>query len=294
MVSKVKEIFLKIVALDKEERNLFLEKIREKDSLLWKELKSLLEKSNSDSGIFSMKVNFSSSQLLETLSYIEVSKDYIGVRFGDFKAVELFSSGGHGLLYKGRSDRGSQAIIKLPVPFLEAKVVRRFFEREARFYVQLQDFPVPKFYCWGMHKGEIPYIVREFVEGTVLKRGMGEEVLKMVIETVFKFHDAGVILGDVSPSNFILSKDRLVLIDLGTLSWEHERLPAYWPFNPDFSAPWVKKGVPPSRSSDQYSLLLTVAYLADDKVSRYVAETLKSFGKKDYLTKKELYKIIKL
>jgi Kae1-associated kinase Bud32 len=60
----------------------------------------------------------------------------------------------------------------------------------------------------------------EWIEGEKLKDVINPEISRMVGETVGRLHRGGIIHGDLTTSNMILSRNRICLIDFGLSYYE--------------------------------------------------------------------------
>ena len=68
-------------------------------------------------------------------------------------------------------------------------------------------------------------IVMERIRGTPVKSAMSAEVCKEIGRAVARLHSAGIVHGDVTPMNMILSGGRIYFVDFG-LAFHDERLEA--------------------------------------------------------------------
>ncbi len=119
---------------------------------------------------------------------------------------------------------GRRAIIKRRVPKkyripeVDFEIRKERTVHEARIMKRVRELGIPTPIIYDVDKAECE-IVMEYIEGTPLKelilRGERKHLL-LLGKQVGRMHKNGIIHGDLTPLNVILSKDsRLVMIDFG-------------------------------------------------------------------------------
>ncbi|HEX7840690.1 MAG TPA: serine/threonine-protein kinase [Kofleriaceae bacterium] len=117
-----------------------------------------------------------------------------------------------------------------------------------------------------------PYLVMEYVPGRPLERIIREEqipvarvvhLFEQVLSALGAAHDSGIVHGDVKSDNFMVEliggHEHVTMIDFGLARVAappaHDRLQEGAPImgTPDYMAPEVVRGEPPTHASDLYS-----------------------------------------
>jgi eukaryotic-like serine/threonine-protein kinase len=126
--------------------------------------------------------------------------------------------------------------------------------------------------CCNLPDGT-PYIVMQYIPGLPLGCLIGEDRLSLVralelfaqiLSAIGAVHDSGIIHADVKSDNFLVEsfeeRDHVTLIDFGLAQFagEHSRLRAengerVISGTPDYMAPEVIRGEPPTHASDLYA-----------------------------------------
>lgn len=155
----------------------------------------------------------------------------LGTRCGPWAVDGLIGSGGMGRVYLGHRADGAyaqQVAIKMIAnPGLDARQ-RAFFEFECRMQAQMHHPAIVQIHDAGVHEGERPYLVMEYIDGEVIDRWCGErraslaqrvELLRQVCQGVQHAHQKGVIHRDLKPSNVLVAevdgRPRPKIIDFG-------------------------------------------------------------------------------
>ncbi len=145
---------------------------------------------------------------------------------------------------------------------------RERFRQEARSAANLSHPNIVTVHDFGLDQGHL-FIVMEFIPGTDLKSLIKErgrlnvdEALELMIQAcqgVGYAHRAGLVHCDIKPHNFLVTPDMLLKVTdfgiaraLSTIS-KDEKNEVVWG-SPHYFAPEQASGLPPSPSSDVYSL----------------------------------------
>jgi serine/threonine protein kinase len=148
-----------------------------------------------------------------------------GARLGPYEIEGRLGTGGMGEVYRARDVRLQRtvAIKVLPSEFASDATLKARFEREARAISSLNDPHICALYDVGHEDGRA-YLVMEYCEGATLADRVGtgklplEQVLRFgiqIAEALEKAHRSGVIHRDVKPSNIMITKSGVKLLDFG-------------------------------------------------------------------------------
>lgn len=195
--------------------------------------------------------------------------------FGRYRPLQLLGSGASGEVYK--------AFDPLLKKFVAVKVLRTLtaaqmvsFQEEARATSTLNHPGIVRLLDFGVTPGGTPYMVLDFIDGTVLSGYLEEnaplkwteccDIAVKLCEALSYAHDHRVLHRDIQPGNVILSRDAgalsVHLIDFGLAkiiqdqqSWrelpEGSQTLAGTPF---YMSADTARGLPYDRRSEVYSL----------------------------------------
>jgi len=148
-----------------------------------------------------------------------------GSRLGPYEIGSRLGAGGMGEVYRARDARlGRTVAIKvLRGDIAHSAEHRARFEREARTISSLEHPHICSLYDVG-RKGEIDFLVMQFVEGDTLARRL--EKARLPLDQVFRYaidvadavaaaHKRGIVHRDLKPSNIILAKSGAIVLDFG-------------------------------------------------------------------------------
>src|SRR5688500_18131051 len=162
----------------------------------------------------------------------------VGSRLGPFEILAPLGAGGMGDVYRARDTRLDRtvAIKLLPSEFANApgRRVERF-RHEARAIARITHPNICTLHDVGEDDSAI-FLVMEYVDGTTLARRLedGPLPLSLAHRTAIAIADAldhahrnGVVHGDLKPSNIMLTRDSVKLLDFGLakLRERHEEAP---------------------------------------------------------------------
>jgi CheY-like chemotaxis protein len=192
---------------------------------------------------------------------------------GQYRVERWLGDGGMGLVLGARDLRlGREVALKLVQPELaSSEAVRRSFEAEARAMAGLVHPNVVTIYSFEEDEGR-PFLVMELVDGPSLSAHLREHgrlsidetlaVVRGVADGLTALHAAGVIHGDVKPSNVLLAGTGMPkLTDMGLSHFLEEESPGVVRGTPNYMPPERARGLRVARGllarQDVYGLALT-------------------------------------
>jgi len=188
---------------------------------------------------------------------------------GRYRVVDRLGAGGMAVVHRARDERLDRdvAIKVLAQRFRQDMLAVRRFRREAELGARLSHPNVVAVLDAGAEPH--PFIVMELIRGpnaAALAKGEGRQPLAAALRVLTEAaaglqhtHDRGLIHGDVSPRNVLISEHdgTAKLADFGLAraleDAADERLGAAGG-TPAYMAPEALDGAPPTRVSDLYSL----------------------------------------
>jgi serine/threonine protein kinase len=148
-----------------------------------------------------------------------------GTRLGPYEVLAPLGAGGMGEVYKARDTRLDRtvAIKVLPQHIAQREDLRQRFEREARVVSSLNHPYICVLHDIGKQDG-VDFMVLEHLEGETLEARLIKGPLPL--DQVFKYgaqiadaldraHRSGVSHRDVKPSNIMLTRDGVKVLDFG-------------------------------------------------------------------------------
>jgi eukaryotic-like serine/threonine-protein kinase len=148
-----------------------------------------------------------------------------GARFGAFEIVERLGAGGMGEVYRARDTRLDRTValkIVRPSHTRQREWIDRFM-REARAISRVNHPHICSLYDIGEHDGEA-FLVMEYISGEtladrILRGSMDlDEAIKygvQIADALAAAHRAGVVHCDLKPSNIMLTREGVKLLDFG-------------------------------------------------------------------------------
>jgi len=148
-----------------------------------------------------------------------------GVRLGPYEILAPLGAGGMGEVYRARDTRlGREVAIKvLPADVSSSDAWRKRFEREAKAISKLTHPNVCALFDIG-RQGDVDYLVMELLSGETLAARLlkgplpFEEVLRFGAEMASALaatHAVSIAHGDLKPSNVMVTKSAVKLLDFG-------------------------------------------------------------------------------
>lgn len=146
------------------------------------------------------------------------------ISYREFVLGKLMGRGSLGKVYRARL-QSSGALIAVKFmhrQFWEQRPGLKSFIQEIGLAAKIEHPGVIKYLGWGQSPHGGPYLVMDFVEGVALSRmelpdADGKlDLLRRICEAVSACNDAGVVHGDLTPNNVLVSNDgRVVVSDFG-------------------------------------------------------------------------------
>lgn len=137
---------------------------------------------------------------------------------------KMVGAGGFGKVYRSTMQAdGSIAAVKfLRKAFWRNDEAKRSFLREVDQVSQIDIPSVVRYVGWGESPHGGPYVVARWVDGVTLseRRGVAPErfmhYLLQICDTVGAVHAAGIVHGDLTPNNILVTaSDQVVITDFG-------------------------------------------------------------------------------
>lgn len=206
------------------------------------------------------------AEATQTFDQFAVQGDaLLGQMVGNYHVLAKAGEGASGRVYRARDVRLDRIVA---LKLLHAGASQARFEQEARALARLGVHPgVVDVYTWGEHGGQC-YLALEYVPESVAsllaRRPKGLDVTTALrvgaecAEALAQAHQAGVVHGDIKPSNILLSGEELSakLCDFGLSSVGGQALGAGG--SPAYAAPECAAGGAATPASDVYALAATI------------------------------------
>jgi serine/threonine protein kinase/formylglycine-generating enzyme required for sulfatase activity len=220
--NRIEEICYAALSLDASERQAFVASACAGDTILRREVESLLaQQSKADS--------FLTPSALEMAAHAVIFRDpgaLAGHQLGPYELVALLGAGGMGEVYRAYDIRLRRDVaVKVLSTHLEpgADLLTRF-EREARAAAALNHPHILAVYDVGHHE-RTPYIVTELLEGQTLAETLRQgrlptgEILRLMLavaDALAAAHEKGIVHCDLKPANiFMGTGGRIKVLDFG-------------------------------------------------------------------------------
>jgi serine/threonine protein kinase len=146
------------------------------------------------------------------------------IGYGQFVLGKMIGSGGFGKVYQARMQATDTAVaVKFMHRHLWTDVrAKNSFLHEIDQASRIDHPGIIKYLGWGESPHGGPYILSELIEGSPLSlcRTMGDmrlvQVLRQVCEAIGVAHSTGIIHGDLTPNNILITRDgRAIITDFG-------------------------------------------------------------------------------
>lgn len=146
------------------------------------------------------------------------------VNYSEFVLGNLIGSGGFGKVYRASMQvEGLTVAVKfLRKAFWENEGARESFLREINIASQINHPGVIRYLGYGESPHGGPYIISEWIDGRSLQdvsnvtTSLAIDWLRQICEAIQVVHRAGLIHGDLTPSNILVDKQgRIAITDFG-------------------------------------------------------------------------------
>ncbi|MGH8308897.1 MAG: protein kinase domain-containing protein, partial [Steroidobacteraceae bacterium] len=254
--------FDEALALPREGRAAFVERVTAGDAELRRELLSLL-KANDSASTFLEDSAKSSGDVAPTGETLAA-----GARVGAWRIVRLIGRGGMGEVYEAERADGQfeqRAAIKLTQPGSAALLER--FNAERQILARLDHPGIARLLDGGVAPDGRPYAVLEYVDGLTLTeycRSRGSDLaerlslFQQVCSIVAYAHRNLVVHRDLKPQNILVHPDgRVRLLDFGIAKLLGDGAAAdvtRAPMTPDYAAPEQLTGQAVTTTTDVFAL----------------------------------------
>jgi serine/threonine-protein kinase len=154
-----------------------------------------------------------------------------GFSLGAYQMEQPVGAGTLGVVFRARDTRNNQKVaVKVFTPGRIGQQARARVRQTAMRLMEISHPNVASVFDFGSH-GEIDYLVMEYVFGTTLDRVLQGRPLEssqaiaiaaQLASGLAAGHGAGVVHGDIKPSNLRITPDgRLAIVDFGlaTFAW---------------------------------------------------------------------------
>jgi serine/threonine protein kinase len=183
-----------------------------------------------------------------------------GTRLGPYAIEASIGAGGMGEVYRARDTRLDRtvAVKVMPAHIAARAELRERFEREARTVAGLKHPHICVLHDIGRHDG-VDFIVLEHLEGETLEARLGKGALSLqlaldyatqIADALDRAHRNGIVHRDVKPSNVMLTRDGVKVLDFGLATRR--------------STPAENDETHPASLTDEGSVLGTAQYMAPE------------------------------
>lgn len=214
------------------------------------------------------------NQATETFAHVAAELDpLLGQMAGNYHLLSRAGEGGFGSVYRARDVKLDRLAAVKFLRVGDTPGARTQFEREARALAKLGQHPgVVDVYAWGEHAGQY-YIAMEYVAqsaaGLLSSHPQGlpvRDALHIVLrcaEALKAAHAAGVLHGDIKPSNILLdgAPAHAKLCDFGLTQLGPDPHSRALSGSPAYMAPERAQGGPLTEACDIFALGATLEAL---------------------------------
>src|SRR5262245_9689104 len=221
---QIETFFLQAVEYEPPERQIFLDKVCQRDANLLRELELMLASDAPNERLVALTTvlgeNFSIGQ--------DAESDMTGRRIGPYRLIHLIGHGGMGAVYLGVRDDDhyqKQVAIKLLKRGMDTDFMLSRFRQERQILANLEHPFIARLIDGGATDDGLPYFVMEYVDRVPITNYCTEKNLsiperlrlfRLVCEAVQYAHQNLVVHRDIKPSNILTTKEGIPkLLDFG-------------------------------------------------------------------------------
>ncbi len=265
------------------------------DKLLWQQLKPILEVALSLNGferddylsnacignanLYNEALKLLANESAETLSLTNTIQDFNalptfknGQQIGHYKLIEELGSGGMGAVFLAERTDGEydqKVAVKILQNGRSSELLIQKLRNERQILANLKHTNIVNILDGGTTEYGIPYIVMEYVDGTIITDYIEEKKLTIrqklklfqkLCDVIIYAHQKLIIHRDIKPSNILISKTgEIKLLDFGIAKILDEQGLSTQDtqqsfITPDYASPEHIKGLPLTISSEVYGL----------------------------------------
>ncbi|WP_305038740.1 MULTISPECIES: serine/threonine-protein kinase [unclassified Frankia] len=198
-------------------------------------------------------------------------------RIGPFRVVDLIGQGGMGVVYLGRRGRSFAAVKVINEEYARDRRFQERFRAEIDLAGRISSRYVASLVATPTRHEEL-YLATEYVVGENLRdyvrrtsrlsRPAVLVLAALLAQALDAIHEVGVCHRDVKPSNVMLTRGGVKLVDFG-IGYAPDLGPAArgdgWMGAPAYMSPEALRGGRPTEAMDVYAWACTVVYAAVGK-----------------------------
>jgi eukaryotic-like serine/threonine-protein kinase len=263
------------LALEPEERKLFLDQLGHTDLELRQEVESLLSYESTEP-------HFLQNAAIRALGLGDEQatkrEDLVGRLFGPYRLTGLLGAGGMGEVFRAVRADGhydQQVAVKIVRPGLGGEFSSVRFRNERQILAKLDHPNIANILDGGTTADGLPYLVMEFVDGVPITEFCDQNRLSIenrfrlfrtVCSAVHYAHQNLIVHRDIKPTNILVASDGTPkLLDFGIAKILTSDSPVrdatvtgVWAMTPEYASPEQVQGDPITTATDVYSLGLVL------------------------------------
>jgi len=200
-------------------------------------------------------------------------------KLNKYRFSEILSRKNKGGVYKGTTDKNVPIVMKTANELVKSGPKKRnaiqLLSNEIKYLKKLQTSPyIPKIVdTFSQDKSLVE--IMTFIDGIQLINIKTEDKMKVIvslIKTVYSLHKQGIIIGDLTNTNFVYSNQKCYLVDLEYMSSIYD--PQIREAQTKFYLPDYEENNYETQLEDVYSLAVTIITIIFDRLPKYHANNL--------------------